>query len=204
MVTWANALLKSKGPNQSPLAKPAHLLDAGKVHPTEDPVEVPHNPDDHESRPILVVYHSRSGTTKELLDSFLLGMSAGSEASNAEIPQRVLRAFDAGPEDVLGARGIVLVTPANFGYMSGALKDFFERTYHLCLGKTVGLPYVLVVKGDTDVEGAVTSVEKIVSGLEWRRVLPLLRVVGPLTSENREEAFELGATFAAGVASDIF
>lgn len=88
--------------------------------------------------------------------------------------------------------------------MSGAIKDFFERIYHPCLDKTRGLPYALIVKGDTDVDGAVASVERIATGLTWRRVLPVLKVVGPVESEHREAAAELGASLAAGIEAGIF
>ncbi|MHB8467516.1 MAG: flavodoxin family protein [Acidimicrobiales bacterium] len=112
---------------------------------------------------------------------------------------RVLHAFDAGPDDVLSTDAVILATPANFGYMSGALKDFFERIYHPCLDDTVGLPYGLVVKGDTDTTGAVASVERIVAGLRWRQVTPPVVVTGELDDDGKAAAYELGATVAAGL-----
>ena len=117
---------------------------------------------------------------------------------------RTLHAFDAGADDVHWAEAILLATPANFGYMSGALKDFFERIYHPCLEDTAGLPYGLVVKGDTDTAGAVESVERIVAGLRWRQVAPPLTVVGELTEDDRAAAFELGAMVAAGLDVELY
>jgi hypothetical protein len=87
--------------------------------------------------------------------------------------------------------------------MSGALKDFFERIYHPCLEKTVALPYALVVKGDTDVEGAAQSVERIVAGLRWRAIRPPLMVVGPAGDADLAHARELGATIVASLALGI-
>jgi NAD(P)H-dependent FMN reductase len=116
----------------------------------------------------------------------------------------LLDAFAAGPEDVLSANGVILGTPARFGYMSGAMKDFLERVYHPCLDRTPGLPWALFVKGDTDTSGAAASVERIVAGLRWRRVLPVLEVVGPITGEAAEAAQELGGAFAAGLEAGIF
>src|SRR5277367_5993738 len=103
-------------------------------------------------RHLLVVFHSRTGSTQALCET---AVRAAGDAAGDEVQLRVLGAFEAGPDDVAWADGILLVTPANFGYMSGALKDFFERIYHRCLETTVGLPYGLLVKGDTDVDGAV-------------------------------------------------
>jgi multimeric flavodoxin WrbA len=150
---------------------------------------------------LLVVWHSRSGSTARLRDAAVAGAAEG---GGDEVELRVLQAFDAGPDDVLWAGGVVLATPANFGYMSGALKDFFERVYHPCLGRTDGLPYVVVAKGDTDVDGAVASVDRVATGLNWRRVLPPVTVVGPVTDDDAARAAELGATLAAGLAAGIF
>ncbi len=88
-------------------------------------------------RNLLVVFHSRTGSTQVLCDA---AVSAATEAAGDEVALRVLGAFAAEPDDVLWAHGILLATPANFGYMSGALKDFFERVYHRCLERTAGLP----------------------------------------------------------------
>lgn len=156
--------------------------------------------------------HSRTGATKQLCDAAVaaaedvLADVAGDADGDSEgaLRVRVLGAFDAGPDDVLVARGLLLATPARFGYMSGALKDFFERVYHPCLERTRGLPYALLVKGDTDVDGAVASVERIATGLAWRRVLPVVAVVGELREEDLAAAAELGATFAAGLDAGIF
>jgi multimeric flavodoxin WrbA len=120
------------------------------------------------------------------------------------MPVNVLDAFDAGPEEVMVAQGVLLATPARFGYMSGALKDFLERVYHPCLDRTRGMAYSLIVKGDTDVTGAVSSVERIVAGLGWRMVLPVLAVVGDIGPEDLEAAAELGGSLAAGVEAGIF
>ncbi len=76
--------------------------------------------------------------------------------------------------------------------------------YHPCLERTAGLAYGLLVKGDTDVDGAVASVERITTGLRWRRVLPPVTVVGTTTPGDVERAEELGATLAAGMAAGIF
>jgi multimeric flavodoxin WrbA len=148
-----------------------------------------------------VVKHSRSGTTDELCGA---AVEAARAAVGEALALRVLDAFRAGPEDVRWAKAVLLATPARFGYMSGALKDFFERIYHPCLESTRGLPYALVVKGDTDTSGAVSSVERIATGLSWRRVLPPVEVVGEIRPEDMDAAAELGGALAAGVEAGIF
>jgi multimeric flavodoxin WrbA len=161
-----------------------------------------------EARHLLVVYHSRSGSTAELLAELRAGFddAAAAMADSGELAPttRVLAAPDADADDVRWAEALVLATPANFGYMSGLVKDFFERIYPVCVDQTVSLPFALVVKGDTDADGAVASVEKIAKGLQWKEILAPLVVVGPLTDAARAAARELGATVAAGLAAGLF
>ena len=150
---------------------------------------------------LLVVYHSRSGGTQTLTDAVV----AGATSDDIEgVDVTVLRAFDATPDDVRTSNAIVLGTPENFGYMSGALKDFLERIYYVLLDETPGLPYALYVKGGNDGQGAVRSVERIVAGLKWRSVLPPLVVTGELQDEHVQAAQELGLTVAAGLEAGIF
>ena len=159
---------------------------------------------------LLIVFHSRSGGTEHLVQNAIRGALLGLDFDPTDGHEVhgdricVKRAFDADENDVLGASGILVATPANFGYMSGALKDFFERVYNPCLDKTARMPYALIVKGSTDVEGAASSVRRIVKGMDWREVLPALLVVGDATAQQAAEAEELGATFAAGVDAGIY
>ena len=121
-------------------------------------------------------------------------------------------ALEATAEDVHAADGIVLGTPANFGYMSGALKHFFDSTF-LRIGGSLGdsgsaapgdaattVPFGLYVHGRYDTTGAVRSVESIVGALPWRQVVPHLEVLGDVGDDHTNAAYELGATVAALVA----
>jgi len=156
------------------------------------------------SKNLCVIHHSRSGSTATLCDAAVDGAGEVTGTTFGPVELRVRGAFDAGPDDVLWADALLLATPARFGYMAGALKDFFERIYHPCLEQSAGLLYALIVKGDTDVDGAVASVQKIATGLRWRLVLPPLTVVGDITASDVERATELGGTLAAGLGEGIF
>lgn len=149
---------------------------------------------------LLVVLHSRTGSTRELCEAALAAAVEGAP----EVAVVVRDAFEAGPGDVLAASGVLIATPARFGSMSGACKDFFERIYHPCLGRTVGLPYTVLVKGDTDVDGAVASITRIATGLQWRIALPPVTVVGDPAAADLERCRELGAAFAAGLSLGVF
>jgi len=109
-------------------------------------------------------------------------------------------ALTCGAVDVLEADGYLLGTPANIGYMSGALKHFFDQVYYPCLDATVGRPYGVYVHGGNDAEGAVRSIERIVGALRWTPVRPPLAIVGPVDRQAREDCWELGGLVAANVA----
>lgn len=154
------------------------------------------------SRPLLlIVYHSRSGSTAALAEAVLAG--ARDEAITG-IEVETCHALDPDPEAVRRAAGIILGTPENFGYMSGAMKHFFDTIYYPCLDETQGLPYGLFIKAGNDGQGALGAVERIVTGLRWRRVVEPLIVAGDLTDAHLEAARELGMTLAAGLEAGLF
>jgi multimeric flavodoxin WrbA len=150
---------------------------------------------------LLVVFHSRSGGTAAMADAVVAG--ANDDAIEG-VEVYVRDAFDTTVDDVRSCNGIVLGTPENFGYMAGAVKDFFERVYYPLLEETPGLPYALFVKASTDGEGAVRSVERIVAGLRWKLVAPPVVVAGDLGPGDLERCRELGAMIAAGLEAGLF
>lgn len=152
------------------------------------------------SQSLLIIAHTPSPNTKRMVDA-MVAACALAETLNC----RVLRPLSAGADDVLSAKGILLFTPENFGYMSGALKDFFERIYYPCLERTQGMPYCLCVRAGQDNGcGATTSVTRITTGLRWREVQPALRCTGPYREDYCQAASEFAATFAAGLEMGIF
>jgi hypothetical protein len=148
--------------------------------------------------PVLLLVHH---TTSPALHELLAAVRTGTQADGIEgVEVRVRAALTAGPVDVLAADGVVLGTPANIGYMSGALKHFFDQIYYPCLDQTQGLPYATYVHGSTDVTGAVRSIEGIATGLAWRRTALPVTVVGPPGRPDLDRCWELGASLAAALA----
>lgn len=148
---------------------------------------------------LLIVHHSASGGATRMRDAVLEGVRRGDAVALS-----VLRAADAGPADVLATDALILGTPENFGYMSGALKDFLERIYHPCLERTQGLPWALFVRAGNDGRGAVDSVNRIVTGLRWREVATPVIARGELEETALLACRELGETLATGLATGIF
>jgi multimeric flavodoxin WrbA len=146
---------------------------------------------------LLVVHHTTSPSTQALLEAVLAGAGTD-EIDGVEIIIRA--ALAATVSDVLAADGFVMGTPANIGYMSGALKHFFDQIYYPTLTAKAGSPYRLWVHGQSDTAGAVRAVESVATGLGWRPVHAPVLVVGTPERIDLEAAWELGATLAATVA----
>lgn len=145
---------------------------------------------------LLVVHHTTSPATQELLEAALAGTKADG-LEDVEVDVRA--ALAAGPPDVLAADGFVLGTPANIGYLSGAMKYFFDNVYYPCLTAKTGAPYALWVHGNSDTQGAIRAAESITQGMGWQRVHEPVSVVGPPGKDDVEAVWELAATVAAGL-----
>ena len=140
---------------------------------------------------LLVVHHTPSPVLQEMLEAVVSG-ARNDEIEGVEV---ILRpALTAAAADVLQADGYLLGTPANIGYMSGALKHFFDGIYYPCLAATVRRPYGLYVHGNNDTTGAVRGVEIITAGLKWKRPRDPVTVIGSVDAAAREACWELGAS----------
>ncbi|MGI9164331.1 MAG: flavodoxin family protein [Mycobacterium sp.] len=145
---------------------------------------------------LLVVHHTPSPVTRELLEAVLAG-ARDPEISGVEVIVRP--ALAATVTEMLDADGYLFGTPANFGYMSGALKYFFDTVYYPVLDYVAGRPYGLWVHGNNDTAGAASSVERILTGLGLSRAAEILEVTGPIDTVVRKRAYELGGALAATV-----
>lgn len=150
---------------------------------------------------LLIVAHIPSPHTAELRDAVLKGARSD---DSGDIDVVALSPFDAGPDYVMAADAIILGTTENLGYMSGALKDFFDRSYYPCLEKTQGLPYCLYVRAGHDGTGTRRGVETIVTGLRWRPVQEAIIFRGDWQDDFIVQCRDLGAAMAAGLDAGIF
>ena len=150
---------------------------------------------------LLVVAHAPSANTQALRDAVLRGAR---HPDIGGVNVRSVAPLEAGPEDVLAAQAIVLGTTENLGYMSGALKDFFDRIYYPCLEKTQGMPYALYIRAGHDGTGTRRGVETIVTGLRWRAVQDPLICRGEYRDSFIADCEELGTLMAAGLEAGVF
>ena len=145
---------------------------------------------------LLIVWSTQTGRTAQLVAAACAGAAEFADA--VEVASR--RALDAGLDDLLAADGLIIATPENFGYLSGAVKDFLDRTYHPAEGRVDGLPYLMLVSAGNDGSGAVRALERIATGYRWKRVADALIVRGEPDAEQLAAARERGALLAAGLA----
>jgi len=152
-------------------------------------------------RRLLIVAHGPSHNTHRMREAVL----AGARSPLVSGIEALLRPpLEAGPEDVLAAQAIILGTTENLGYMSGALKDFFDRSYYPCLERTQGLPYALYIRAGQDGTGTRRAIESICTGLRWRQVREPLLCRGQFQEDFIGQCEELGLAMAAGLEAGIF
>jgi multimeric flavodoxin WrbA len=160
---------------------------------------------------LLIVHHSTTGGTRQMAEA-----AARGAAEDAAVRVRLLRAPEAGPEDVLGADCYLFATPENLAAMAGLMKDFFDRCYYPVLERINGRPYAALICAGTDGRGALRQLERIVTGWRLRAVAdPVILRTGAQTPDailapkaiaeaDLGRCADLGAAMAAGLAMGIF
>lgn len=151
---------------------------------------------------LLIIAHAPSPNTERLRDATLLA----ARSPDIEDVEAVAQSpFATTPDHVLAAHAVILGTTENLGYMSGALKDFFDRCYYPCLERTQGLPYALYVRaGQGGGDGTRRAVESITTGLRWRAVAEPLILRGAWREAFVDQCRELGMLVAAGLDAGVF
>lgn len=145
---------------------------------------------------LLIVAHAPSPNTLRLREA----IESGARHPDIDAVDVVVKApLDAGPEDVLACDAIILGTTENLGYMSGALKDFFDRSYYPCLEKTQGLPFTFYIRAGHDGTGSHRAIASITTGLRWKLIQEPLICRGDYNSEFEEQCRELGLYVAASL-----
>lgn len=148
---------------------------------------------------LLIIYHSQSGGTENMAQAVHNGCR-----QEEDVATRFLKAFDANLDDLLWADGIIFGTPENFGYMSGALKDFFDRTFYPAEPHQINLPYGIFVSSGNDGTGAVREIDRIAKGYPLRKICEPLVIVGGFKPGDQDLCQDFGHGIAAGLSLGIF
>ncbi len=150
---------------------------------------------------VLVIFHSQSGNTRRLARAVAHGVKETGQAACA-----LKHAADAGAQDLKECSALIICSPEYFGYMAGAIKDFFDRTYEELKddGAVHKKPFSIVVSAGNDGSGALNHIERICRGYRLRKVQKPIVCKGDVTEEVLAECRQLGSTIAEGVAAGIF
>ena len=151
---------------------------------------------------LLIVFHSKTGRTAQLADAVLAGAQHVDLTDAVEV--RCLRAAAAGADDLLWAQALLIGTPENFGYMSGALKDFFDRTFYEVEGRITPLPYGMFICAGNDGTGAVRAIQRIANGYPLVEVQEAVIVRGEPGANDLARCTELGAALAFGLDAGVY
>ena len=149
---------------------------------------------------LLIVYHSQTGTCARMANAVIAG--ANHPDLGTEVTAKLAR--EATVDDMLTADALLLGTPENFGYMSGAMKDFLDRVYYPLEGRVEGMPYACFISAGNDGSGAVRAIERIAKGFSLKRVHDPVIVVRAPTSAQISVCHDLGMYMSAGLESNVF
>ena len=148
---------------------------------------------------LLIVYHSQSGASAQFARAASHGASAEAACST-----RVLRACDAGVEDLVLADGLLLVAAENSASLAGGMKEFLDRTFYPAIERKLMLPYALLLSAGNDGRGASAQVKRILSGYPFPAATEPVILRGEVTQLHLQASEELGQAFAAGLVMGIF
>lgn len=148
---------------------------------------------------LLVVYHTQSGATESMAAAVMRGA-----LREEQVTSRCLLAAEAGLADLLSCDGLLLGSPENLGYLSGGMKDFFDRTFYPAQPHALNLPYGLFISAGNDGRHALSQAQRILRGYPMRQVAEPVIVRGIPDGDGLTRCEELGLTLAAGIAIGIF
>ena len=149
---------------------------------------------------ILFIHHSPSENTKKL--SKLVENKITNVTPNVNLT--ILNLIETNTSSFREIDGLIIGTTENFGYMSGLTKDFFDRCYNDLKDKTEGLPIIYYIRAGLDGEGCKVALNKILTGLRWRQVLPPLILKGSWQEGYMKRLEKFALTFASGIELGIY
>ena len=152
------------------------------------------------NKKILVISHTPSDNTKEMLRAILRGLNHP-DMNNIEVTS--LPPLNTTSEDVKLTDAVIIGTTENLGYMSGLIKDVFDRCYNDCFDHTQGLPFTFYIRAGNDGTGTKRAIESITTGLRWRLVQEPLICKGEFSEEFITQCEELGLAMAASLDAGI-
>lgn len=140
---------------------------------------------------VLIVYHSQTGNTEEMARAVAEG--ARSVAGTDVV---LKQAFDANADDLIGCDAVAFGTSTNFAYISGGLKDFFDRSLIQCQDKTTDTPYCTFTSSGMGKRKALDILDGICSAFKLKKADEGIMAPGKATPEILAELRQMGKKLA--------
>lgn len=150
---------------------------------------------------VLIIFHSHGGNTEKMARAV-----AGGVEEIGDVRVILKRAFEAVADDLKSSDAVIFCSPEYFGYMAGAMKDFFDRTYEELKDEPAVYkkPYAIVISAGNDGSFAFQHIERICKGYRLKKVQNPVVCKGPVTDEKLSECFDLGRIIAEGLKAGVF
>ncbi|MEN8718908.1 MAG: NAD(P)H-dependent oxidoreductase [Oceanococcaceae bacterium] len=148
---------------------------------------------------LLICWYSATGHNRQLARAAARGARATGDAQ-----VRLRSALRVQAPEFAAAAGWIFVAPENFGQLSGGLRMMFERLFYPLETALQGRPYATISGCGNDGRGMARDVDRICAGWRLRRVAEPVICRGPFDAGQDQQAAELGAAMAAGLAAGVF
>jgi multimeric flavodoxin WrbA len=164
-----------------------------------------------DTKTLLLVWHSRTGAARQMSEAAVEGArQVAGELDAGHLLNIVARkAEEADVGDLLAADGYLFCAPENLASLTGAMKEFFDRTYYGALERLNGRPCAIMISAGSDGSAAARQTERICTGWRLKQIAPPLiintsaqtpeAIWAPktITPEDRAACHTLGGTLAA-------
>ncbi|MCS7119721.1 MAG: NAD(P)H-dependent oxidoreductase [Nitrososphaerota archaeon] len=139
---------------------------------------------------VLILYYSRTGKTELLAKAVAdgVGKVEGAKA-------KVKRVEDASIEDFIKCDAVSFGSPNYFGYMSGLMKDFFDRAWNI-RDKVAGKPAAAFTSGGGPSNSALLSLERMMDAFRLKKIAEGIVSSGYPTSKDLDSCRKLGEALA--------
>lgn len=139
---------------------------------------------------VLIVYYSRTGRTEALAKAVAEGVNNISGAT-----AKIVRVENATLDDLVSCDAVAFGSPNYFGYMSGLIKDFFDRAWSI-RDKVAGKPAAAFTSGGGPSDSALLSLERIMGAFKMEKVCDGVVSSGSPTEKDLEACRKLGENLA--------
>lgn len=139
---------------------------------------------------VLVIYYSRTGRTEILAKAVAEGAESV-EGSRVKI----VRVENVTLENFISCDAVAFGSPNYFGYMSGLMKDFFDRAWSI-RDKVAGKPAAAFTSGGGPSNSALLSLERIIEAFRMIKACDGVISSGTPTEKDLEACRKLGENLA--------